>query len=67
MSDMYYRDREIKLILSDRIKYNKVLYSNVEIHIGDKNHPIIEAETLQEAIKQFDKWCINHHIGSEVK
>lgn len=73
MSDTYYRDRTIKFVLSDRVgtgsEYDKVLYSTVEIYIGDNNEtpPVVVGDTLQEAIKQFDKWCVNHHIGSEVK
>lgn len=71
MSDIYYRDREIKFILSDRIATgtdcDEVLRSSVEIHIGNDEHPIIEAETLQEAVEQFDKWCANYHIGSGVR
>lgn len=71
MSDIYYRDREIKFVLSDRIAtgtdYDEVLRSSVEIYIGDKKHPIIESETLLEAIKSFDHWCTFHHIGSEVR
>ena len=72
MSDIYYRDNEIKFVLSDRIatgsEYDKVLYSTVEIYIGDNNEtpPVVVGDTLQEVIKQFDKWCANHHIGSEV-
>lgn len=71
MSDIYYRDREIKFVLSDRIatgtECDEVLRSSVEIYIGDKKHPIIEAETLFEAIIAFDHWCTYHHIGSEVR
>lgn len=71
MSDIYYRDREIKFILSDCIatgtECDEVLRSSVEIYIGDKKHPIIEAETLSEAIIAFDHWCTYHHIGSEVE
>ena len=75
MSDTYYRDREIKFVLSDCVgtgsDCDKVLYSAVEIYIGDNNNnetPLVAVgDTLQEAIKQFDKWCANHHIGSEVK
>lgn len=71
MSDIYYRDREIKFVLSDRIATgtdcDEVLRSSVEIHIGNDEHPIIEAETLFEAIIAFDHWCTYHHIGSEVK
>lgn len=61
MSDTYYRDREIRFVL--------VLYSRVEIYIGDNNEtpPVVVGDTLQEVIKQFDKWCANHHIGSEVR
>ena len=73
MSDTYYRDREIRFVLSDCVgtgsECNEVLYSTVEIYIGDNNEtpPVVVGDTLQEAIKQFDKWCANHHIGSEVK
>lgn len=71
MSDIYYRDNEIKFVLSDRIATgvdcDKVHYSSVEIYIGDKKYPIIEAETLLEAIKQFDHWLEFYHMGSEVK
>lgn len=71
MSDVYYRDREIKFVLSDCVgtgsECDEVLRSSVEIYIGDKKHPIIESETLLEAIKAFDHWCTFHHIGSEVK
>lgn len=72
MSDTYYRDREIKFVLSDCVgtgsECDKVLYSTVEIYIGDNNEtpPVVVGDTLQEVIKQFDKWCANHHIGSEV-
>lgn len=70
MSDTYYRDNEIKFVLSDCVgtgsECDEVLRSSVEVYIGDREHPIVEAETLLEAIKQFDKWCANHHIGSEV-
>ena len=71
MSDIYYRDREIKFILSDRIATgtdcDEVIRSSVEIYIGDNNEtpPVVVGDTLQEVIKQFDKWCANHHIGSE--
>ena len=58
MSDIYYRDREIKFVLSDRIatgtNYDEVLRSSVEVYIGDKKYPTVEAETLLEAIEQFD-------------
>nr|DAI50813.1 MAG TPA: hypothetical protein [Caudoviricetes sp.] len=73
MSDTYYRDREIKFVLLDCVstgsEYDKVIYSRVEIHIGDNNEtpPVAVGDTLQEVIKQFDKWCANHHIGSEVR
>lgn len=71
MSDTYYRDREIKFVLSDCIatgtECDEVLRSSVEIHIGNDEHPIIEAETLFEAIIAFDHWCTYHHIGSEVR
>lgn len=71
MSDTYYRDNEIKFVLSDCIatgtECDEVLHSNVEIYIGDNEYPAIEAETLQEAIKQFDRWCANYHIGSKVR
>lgn len=73
MSDTYYRDREINFVLSDCVgtgtEYDEVLYSTVEIYIGGNNEtsPVAVGDTLQEAIKQFDKWCANHHIGSEVK
>lgn len=73
MSDIYYRDREIKFILSDRIvtgtECDEVLYSTVGIYIGDNNEtpPVVVEDTLQDAIKQFDKWRVNHHIGSEVR
>ena len=71
MSDIYYRDREIKFVLSDRIATgtdcDEVIRSIVKIYIGDKKHPIIEAKTLFEAIIAFDHWCTFHHIGSEVK
>ena len=57
--------------MSDRISTgvdcDKVHYSSVVIYIGDKKYPTIEAETLLEAIKQFDHWRTFHHIGSEVK
>lgn len=72
MSDTYYRDRTIKFVLSDWVdtgsECDKVLYSTVEIYIGGNNEtpPVAVGDTLQEAIKQFDKWCANHHIGSEV-
>lgn len=71
MSDVYYRDREIKFVLSDCVgtgsECDEVLRSSVEIHIGNDEHPIIEAETLFEAIIAFDHWCIFSHIGSEVR
>lgn len=73
MSDTYYRDRTIRFVLSDCVgtgsECDKVLYSMVEIYIGDNNEtsPVVVGDTLQEAIKQFDKWCVNHHIGREVK
>ena len=73
MSDIYYRDREIKFILSDRIATGtdcyEVIRSSVEIYIGDNNEtpPVVVGDTLQEVIKQFDKWCANHHIGSGVR
>lgn len=73
MSDTYYRDREIRFVLSDWVdtgtEYDKVLYSTVEIYIGDNNEtsPVVVGDTLQEAIKQFDKWCANSHIGSKVE
>lgn len=63
------RDREIKFVLSDRVatgtECDEVLHSNVEIYIGNDENPIIEAETLFEAIIAFDHWCTFHHIGSE--
>lgn len=71
MSDVYYRDREIKFVLSDCVgtgsECDEVLRSSVEIHIGNDEHPIIEAETLFEAIIAFDHWCTFSHIGSEVR
>ncbi len=71
MSDIYYKDNEIKFVLSDCIAtgtdYDEVFRSSVEVYIGDREHPIVEAETLLEAIKSFDHWCTFHHIGSEVK
>lgn len=74
MSDTYYRDRTIRFVLSDCVgtgsECDKVLRSSVEIYIGDNNEetpPVAVGDTLQEAIKQFDKWCANYHIGSEVK
>ena len=71
MSDIYYRDREIKFVLSDRIATgtdcDEAIRSSVKIYIGDKKYPIIEAETLVEAIIAFDHWCTYHHIGSEVR
>ena len=73
MSDTYYRDRTIRFVLSDCIatgtECDEVLYSTVEIYIGDNNEtsPVVVGDTLQEAIKQFDKWCANSHIGSKVK
>lgn len=62
MSDTYYRDREIRFVLSE---CDEVLHSSVKIYIGDRKHPIIESETLFEAIIAFDHWCTFHHIGSE--
>lgn len=63
------RDREIKFVLSDRIaagtECDKVIRSSVAIYIGDTKHPIIEAETLFEAIIAFDHWCTFSHIESE--
>lgn len=63
------RDREIKFVLSERVatgtECDKALHSNVEIYIGNDENPIIEAETLFEAIIAFDHWCTFHHIGSE--
>lgn len=71
MSDIYYRDNEIKSVLSDRIstgvEYDVVHYSSVVIYIGDKKYPTIEAETLLEAIKQFDHWLQFYHMGSKVE
>lgn len=71
MSDIYYRDREIKFVLSDRIatgtEYDEILHSSVEIYVGNNEYPAIEAQTLQEAIEQFDKWCSSYHIGSGVR
>lgn len=71
MSDIYYRDNEIKFVLSDRVTTgadcDKVLRSSVEIYIGDEKYPTIEAETLLEAIKQFDHWLQFYHMGSKVE
>lgn len=73
MSDTYYRDREIRFVLSDCVgtgsECDKVLYSTVEIYIGDNNEtsPVAVGDTLQEAIEQFDKWCSSYHIGSGVR
>lgn len=67
MSDTYYRDRTIKFVLSDCVgtgsECDEVLHSSVKIYIGDRKHPIIEAETLFEAIIAFDHWCTFHHTG----
>lgn len=63
------RDQEIKFVLSERIatgtECDEVLRSSVKIYIGDRKHPIIESETLFEAIIAFDHWCTFSHIGSE--
>lgn len=71
MSNIYYKDNEIKFVLSDRIatgtECDEVLRSSVEIYVGNNEYPAIEAQTLQEAVEQFDKWCANYHIGSEVE
>ena len=73
MSDTYYRDNEIKFVLSDWVgtgtEYDEVLYSTVEIYIGDNNEtsPVVVGDTLQNAIEQFDKWRTNRHIGSKVR
>lgn len=71
MSDVYYRDREIKFVLSDRIAIgtdcDEVIRSSVKIYIGDNRFPTIECDTLLEAIKSFDHWCTFHNIGSEVE
>lgn len=41
MGDTYYRDNEIKFVLADcvgtGVEYDEVLYSTVEIYIGDNN------------------------------
>lgn len=73
MSGTYYRDREIRFVLLDCVgtgsECDKVLYSNVEIYIGDNNEtpPVVVGDTLREAIEQFDKWCSSYHIGSGVR
>lgn len=40
MSDVYYRDKEIKFVLLDcvgtDVEYDKVLYSRVEIYIMER-------------------------------
>jgi hypothetical protein len=70
MSDTYYKDNEVRFVLSDCIAtgtdYDEILHTSIEIHLGNIEHPIIEAETLQEAIKQFDRWCANYRVGSKV-
>ena len=48
----YYRDNEIKFVLSDCVgtgsECDKVLYSTVEIYIGDNNEtpPVVVGDTL---------------------
>ena len=59
MSDTYYRDREIKFVLSDCVgtgsECDKVLYSTVEIYIGDNKMIHASFKNKEVEIETLDK------------
>lgn len=63
----YTEDREIKFVLVENIKSDSdtVIGCKVEVHIG--NECVVSAETMTDALKQFEKWICNNIPRTAVK
>lgn len=61
------KDREIKFVLVEDTNNdsNTVTGCKVDVHIG--NECVVSAETMNDAIKQLDKWICNNVVGATVR